>query len=307
MDTDCTVRRARVAPPARSWQRWWIASRPRTLAMAITPFVAGACLAWSDGAPVHAFVFALTLACAVLIQAGTNLLNDVADHEKGNDRADRVGPLRITAAGWATPSQVRRAAWVTFVAALALGLPLVWSGGLPILMLGLGSIAAGWAYSGGGRPISYHASGELFVLIFFGVIAVTGTYFLQAHAWSVASFAAGAAVGAIAAAVLLVNNYRDLAPDAAAGRRTLASVLGPARARTLYAVLMLAPLTLPPALALVSPGRPGAWLACLAAPLLVQSVTAMRRLYGADLNAVLGRTALAQLLYGTLLSIGVLL
>ena len=145
------------------------------------------------------------------------------------------------------------------------------------------------------------------MLTFFGVVAVTGTYYLQAHAWSLASFATGIAVGAIAAAVLLVNNYRDLAPDAAAGRRTLASLLGPARSRALYAALMLAPLALPPALALASPGRPGAWLACLAAPLLLQSIAAMRRMYGPDLNAVLGRTALAQLLYGALLSIGVLL
>jgi 1,4-dihydroxy-2-naphthoate octaprenyltransferase len=307
MDTDRTVRRSRIAPPARSWQRWWIASRPRTLAMAITPVVAGACLAWSDGAPVRAFVFALTLGCAVLIQAGTNLLNDVADHEKGNDGADRVGPLRITAAGWATPSEVRRAACLVFAAVLLLGLPLVSLGGLPILVLGLCSIAAGWAYSGGARPVSYRASGELFVLVFFGVVAVTGTYYLQAHAWSPTAVATGAAVGAIASAVLLVNNYRDLVPDAAAGRQTLASVLGPARSRALYAVLMLAPLALPPVLALASPGRPGAWLACLAAPLLLQSVAAMRRLAGADLNAVLARTAFAQLLYGALLSIGVLI
>ena len=256
---------------------------------------------------MRALVFVLTLACALLIQVGTNLLNDVADHEKGNDGADRVGPLRITAAGLATPAEVRRAATVAFGSALALGLPLVWSGGLAILALGLGSIAAGWAYSGGARPVSYRATGELFVLVFFGIVAVTGTYYLQAHTWSMAAFATGTAIGAIAAAVLLVNNYRDLAPDAAAGRRTLAAVLGPARARALYSVLMLAPLALPPALALTSPGRPGAWLACLAAPLLLQSIHAMRRLYGPDLNAVLGRTALAQLLYGVLLSIGVLL
>ncbi|HEX5649954.1 MAG TPA: 1,4-dihydroxy-2-naphthoate polyprenyltransferase [Steroidobacteraceae bacterium] len=296
-----------IAPPVRPWQRWWVASRPRTLAMAVTPVVAGACLAWSDGAPVRALVFALTLCCAVLIQAGTNLFNDVADHEKGNDGADRVGPLRITAAGWATPAEVRRAGAIAFGAALVLGLPLVWSGGPAILALGLCSIAAGWAYSGGTRPVSYRATGELFVLTFFGVVAVTGTYYLQAHAWSLASFATGVAVGAIAAAVLLVNNYRDLAPDAAAGRRTLASLLGPARSRALFAALMLAPLALPPALALASPGKAGAWLACLAAPLLLQSVAAMRRMYGPDLNAVLGRTALAQLLYGALLSIGVLL
>ena len=102
MNTRVHDRHSRVT--VGPWRRWWVASRPRTLAMAVTPVVAGACLAWSDGAPVRALVFALTLCCAVLIQAGTNLFNDVADHEKGNDGADRVGPLRITAAGWATPT-----------------------------------------------------------------------------------------------------------------------------------------------------------------------------------------------------------
>ena len=252
-------------------------------------------------------IFALTLLCAILIQAGTNLLNDVADHEKGNDRADRVGPLRITAAGWATPHEVRRAAKIAFALALALGVPLVWSGGVPILVVGLFSIAAGWAYSGGRRPVSYQATGELFVLTFFGVVAVSGTYYLQAHAWSVASLAVGVAVGAIAAAVLLLNNYRDLAADSAVGRRTLAAVLGAARSRVLYAVLMLLPLALPPALAFGSPARPGAWLACLVAPLLVTTIVAMRRHDGTALNPVLGRTALAQFAYGVLLSIGVLL
>lgn len=291
----------------RPWYRWWVASRPRTLTMAVAPVVAGACLAWSDGAAVRPLVFALTLACAVLIQAATNLLNDVADHEKGNDGAARVGPLRITAAGWATPREVRRAAKIAFGIALLLGLVLVASGGVAILALGLFSIGAGWAYSGGPRPVSYRATGELFVLTFFGLVAVTGTYYLQAHAWSLAALGVGAALGAIAAAVLLLNNYRDLDADTAAGRRTLAAVLGRPRARALYAGLMLAPLTLVPALALAPPSRPGVWLALLAAPLLARPVQAIRRLNGPALNAVLGQTALAQLAFGALLSIGVLI
>jgi 1,4-dihydroxy-2-naphthoate octaprenyltransferase len=275
--------------------------------MAVTPVVAGACLAWSDGAPVRALVFLLTVACALLIQAGTNLLNDVSDFERGNDRADRVGPLRATASGWATPRQVRHAAFAMFGSALVLGLPLVWTGGWPILAAGLLSLAGGWAYSGGVRPISYRATGEVFVWVFFGLIAVSGTYYLQASRWSWAALGAGAALGAIAAAVLLLNNYRDLAPDAAAGRRTLAARLGPARARTLYAALMLAPLALPALLAFGSAARPGAWLCLLAAPLIFKAVAAMRRLQGPALNAVLAQTAMAQLVYGALLSIGVLI
>jgi 1,4-dihydroxy-2-naphthoate octaprenyltransferase len=307
MDTRPTAAFLRPEPPARPWYRWWVASRPRTLTMAITPVVAGACLAWGDGAPVRALVFLLTIGCAVLIQAGTNLLNDVADYEKGNDGADRVGPLRITAAGWATPYEVRRAAWLTFGLALALGLPLVWTGGVAILVVGLLSIAGGWAYSGGARPVSYRGTGELFVLVFFGLVAVSGTYYLQAGTWSSASFAVGGALGAIAAAVLLLNNYRDLAPDTAAGRRTLAAMLGPAYSRALYVVLMLAPLVVPPMLALGTPPRPGAWLGWLAAPPLIKSAIAMRKLHGPELNPVLGHTAQAQVVYGVLLSIGVLL
>jgi 1,4-dihydroxy-2-naphthoate octaprenyltransferase len=306
MDSRTSASATPPAPPARSWYRWWVASRPRTLTMAVTPVVAGSCLAWSDGAPVRVLLFLTTLGCAVLIQAGTNLLNDVADHEKGNDGADRVGPLRITAAGWATPGEVRRAAWTTFGVALVLGLPLVWSGGMPILALGLLSIAGGWAYSGGARPVSYRASGELFVLVFFGLVAVAGSYYLQANRWSVASLGVGAALGAIAAAVLLLNNYRDLGPDVAAGRRTLAVRLGPALSRALYACLMLAPLALPPILAFGMPARPGALLGWLAAPPLVKSVIEMRKFQGTQLNPVLGRTAQAQVVYGVLLSIGVL-
>ncbi|HWJ06592.1 MAG TPA: 1,4-dihydroxy-2-naphthoate polyprenyltransferase [Steroidobacteraceae bacterium] len=306
MDTRLPATVTPPAPPARPWHRWWVASRPRTLTMAVTPVVAGACLAWGDGAPVRTLVFLLTLACAVLIQAGTNLLNDVADHEKGNDGADRVGPLRITAAGWATPAEVRRAARVAFGIALLLGLPLVWSGGVPILLLGLLSIVGGWAYSGGARPVSYRATGELFVLIFFGLVAVAGTYYLQAGHWSLAALGVGAALGAIAAAVLLLNNYRDLGPDSAVGRRTLAGMLGPAGSRTLYACLMLAPLALPPLLALGMPSRPGAWLAWFAAPPLLTSVVLMRKFHGSELNPVLARTAQAQVVYGALLSIGVL-
>lgn len=296
-------------PALRShrWERWWVAARPRTLTMAIAPVLAGGSLAWSQGAAPDWLAFALTLLCAVLIQVGTNFLNDVADHEKGNDGADRVGPLRITAAGWATPGEVKCAACVAFGAALALGLGLVWIGGPAILALGLVSIGAGWAYSGGPRPVSYRATGEAFVLTFFGLVAVAGSHYLQAGAWSATALAAGAAIGAMAAAALLLNNYRDLGPDAAAGRRTLAAVLGAGRSRLLYAALMLLPFALPAWLALRDPPARYAWLAWLAAPLAINAIAGMRARSGVALNAVLGRTAVAQFAFAALLSIGLLL
>ena len=280
-------------------------SRPRTLTMAVAPVVVGASLAVLEGAAMNWAVLAMTALCAILIQAGTNLLNDVSDCESGNDRADRVGPVRITAAGWATPREVRRAAAVAFGLAIVIGGALVAIGGPVILAAGLLSIVAGWAYSGGVRPISHSAYGELFVLLFFGVVAVCGTYYLQAGHGSVAAFLAGLAMGSMASAVLLLNNYRDLAADARAGRRTLAAVLGPERSRVVYACFLLLPLAVPAWLALRHPAHPTAMLAWLCAPLLVDLIVKMRRLQGTALNAVLGRTALAQFAFGFLLALGV--
>jgi 1,4-dihydroxy-2-naphthoate octaprenyltransferase len=286
---------------------WLTGSRPRTLTMAVAPVVVGASLAVMEGVAIGWGVLALTASCAVLIQAGTNLLNDVADFESGNDRPDRVGPVRITAAGWATPRDVRRAAIAAFGLALALGAVLVAVGGPAILALGLLSIVGGWAYSGGSRPVSHGAFGEIFVLLFFGVVAVAGTFYLQAGRWSITTVLAGLAMGSMAAAVLLLNNYRDLAADARAGRRTLAAVLGPARTRALYACFLLLPLAVPAWLALRGPAHPTALLAWLCAPLLVDLVVKMRRLQGPALNAVLGRTAMAQLVFGFLFALGVAL
>ena len=298
---------ARPAGRLQPGYRWWVAARPRTLTMAVTPVVVGASLAWAEGAVPAWTVLLLTLACAMLIQVATNFLNDVTDFEKGNDRPDRVGPVRITAAGWATPREVRNAAKLCFAVALALGLLLVAVGGVAILAIGVLSIVAAWAYSGGRRPVSYGALGELYVLAFFGVIAVAGTHYLQAGHWSWTTVPVGFGVGAMAAAVLLLNNYRDLAADTAAGRCTLAARLGPAGSRTLYAALMLLPLAIPPWLALAHGVSPAVWLAWLAAPLCVLLVAKSRRAAGTGLNPVLGQTALAQFAFGLLLSAGLVL
>jgi 1,4-dihydroxy-2-naphthoate octaprenyltransferase len=296
------------SPDARTrLNRWWLGSRPRTLTMAATPAIVGASLAWADGHALRWPVLALTLACALLIQAGTNLFNDVADFERGNDRADRVGPARVTASGWATPAQVRRAALLAFGGAAVCGAALVAVGGRPILVIGLLSLLCGWAYSCGPRPVSHGPYGELFVLAFFGVVAVTGSYFLQAGRWSAAAVASGVALGSIAAAVLLVNNHRDVQADLAAGRRTLAAALGPGRSRVLYAVLMLAPLALPPWLGARIDAATVAWTTVLAAPVLAALVYRMWRAEGPALNSVLGQTALAQTFFGLLLALTLIL
>lgn len=289
-----------------AWRVWWTAIRPRTLSMAATPVVLGAALAWADGAAPLWSVFVATLLCALLIQIGTNLHNDVADFERGADRADRIGPLRVTAAGWATPRSVHRAAGLSFGLALLLGLGLVWQGGWPILAIGVTSLMAGWAYSGGKHPISHSALGELFVLVFFGLLAVTGSHWLQSGALALSAWLGGAVVGLPAAAVLLVNNYRDREADLRHGRRTLAARLGDAGARSVFASLVILPFALAAGLAWLA--HTGALLALLALPYALKLIPQLRcQATGAQLNALLGATAKLGLLLGLLLSIGVFL
>lgn len=293
-----------TAPPT-GWQVWWTAIRPRTLPLAAAPVLVGSALAWAEGHAPHWFAAIAALLAALLIQAGTNLHNDAADHERGNDQPDRLGPLRVTAAGWASARIVRAAASGVFLAAFALGIYLVSIGGWPILLIGMASLLAALAYSGGPRPISYTPLGEAFVWIFFGVLAVTGSHWLQAGSSSVAALLAGSAIGLPAAAVLLINNLRDLAADRRAGRMTLAAVLGDHRARHAYALLMLLPYV---SLPLLASHHPGAWLALAVLPV---SLLLSRRLYtgltGPALNRVLARTALTALLFAVLLAIGILL
>lgn len=293
-----------VAAPPRGWRVWWTAARPRTLTIAATPVLLGTASAWAEGAPFGWLPALAAFCCALLIQAGTNLHNDAADYERGNDTPERVGPLRVTAAGWARPGEVRLVATAAFAAAFALGIYLVGVGGWPILAVGLASLAAGWAYSGGPRPISHTPLGEAFVWVFFGLVAVVGSHWLQSGRLSAAAGLGGAALGSLAAAVLMLNNYRDLAGDIKADRRTLAAVLGPRGARRAYGAFMLAPFATLPWLAL--PGRPGAWLALLALPPCLALVRRIARSEpGPTLNLLLAGTARAEFAFGLLLAIGI--
>ncbi len=289
-----------------SWLVWWTAIRPRTLSMAATPVVLGSALAWANHVPPNWPVFLATLLCALLIQIGTNLHNDVADFERGADRPDRIGPLRVTAAGWATPQSVRRATALSFGLAFVLGAYLVQQGGWPILAIGITSLIAGWAYSGGRHPISHSALGEVFVLVFFGLLAVAGSYWLQSGSMALAPWLGGAVVGLPSAAVLLVNNYRDRDADLRHGRQTLAARLGDAGARQAYAAMVLLPFVLVLTLAWVA--QPGALLALLALPMAIKLIPRLnRQASGAQLNLLLGATAKLGLLLGVLLSLGVFL
>lgn len=286
-----------------TWRVWLAATRPRTLTLAIAPVLAGTALAWAESAAPYWTPAILALLSAMLIQIGTNLHNDVADFERGNDREDRLGPLRVTAAGWLSARQVRNAAYAAFGSALLLGIYLVILGGWVILAIGCASLLAARAYSGGKRPISHTPFGELFACIFFGLLAVIGCYWLQASRISPAALFTGAIIGFPAAAVLLVNNLRDIATDLRAGRRTLAAFLGNHGARRAYALLMLLPYAGIPVLAFMV-GK-GTWLALVALPFCV--LLLKRVLQGASgtaLNAILAGTAQCAFGFAVLLSLG---
>jgi len=290
-----------IHPPPSKARRWWLACRPKTLGLSVSPVLVGSTLAWAEQGHFQPAPAAAALAAAMLIQIGTNLHNDAADFERGADTAERLGPPRATAQGWFDAAQVKRAALLSFGLAWLLGGYLAWVGGWPIVALGLLSLLAGWAYTGGPRPIAYGPFGELFVFLFFGLGGVLGSYWLQAQRLSPTAAGAAVALGLMAAAVLLVNNYRDRVGDAKAGRRTLVHRIGPKGARRLYGLLLGLPFLLPLSL----PGR-GPWLVLLAAPAALWLTLRFRReSRGLEFNLILANTARLQLAFSLLLSIGV--
>lgn len=286
---------------------WLLAIRPRTLPLAIVPIIVGSALAYAEQQRFSVFVFAIALLVALLLQIGANLHNDAADSARGaDDPGARLGPRRATAEGWLPGAAVHRAAMLVFAIAFFSGLSLVTVGGLPILIVGIVSVVAGLAYSGGPWPISHSCLGEVFVWLFFGLVAVAGTWYL--HTGSVPGWpalGAGAVVGLPAAAVLVVNNTRDREQDEANGRRTFPVVFGLTASRLEYAVLLLSPLPLSAWLLYESGGW--WWLPWLVLPLAVGLLKSFFRLEpGPGLNKVLADTARYGLIVGLLLAVGLL-
>jgi 1,4-dihydroxy-2-naphthoate octaprenyltransferase len=246
-------------------------------------------------------VAVVALCAAVLIQVGTNLYNDVGDFERGADGADRLGPPRASSMGWLAPGDVRRAAATSFGLAMLLGAYLVSVGGWPIFVVGLASVGAGVAYTGGPRPIAYSATGESFVFVFFGLVATAGSWFLQTGRLSWAAAVAGAMVGAFAAAVLVVNNYRDVESDRRSGKMTLAVRIGYARTRFEFALLVLVPFAALPLLAWLTGTGARMLLPLAAVPIAARLVWDLARApIGPGLNLLLKRTARLELVFGIL-------
>lgn len=277
------------------------AIRPKTLGLSVVPVLVGTSLAVGQQHALAWMPFALALVCALLIQIATNLHNDARDGQRGTDGPGRLGPPRVTASGWASADQVLLGSRLCLGAALLLGTVLVNAGGWPILVAGIASLLGAWSYSGGARPASDGPWGEGLVILFFGWVAVCGSHWLQAHETSAAAWLAGAATGTPAAAVLLINNLRDLDSDFRNGRRTLAWRLGLTHARRVHALLLMAPYPLLGVLAAVL--SPIVLLGLLSLPVAARRILAMHaQPPGAWLNAELASTARLCVLNGLLLS-----
>jgi 1,4-dihydroxy-2-naphthoate octaprenyltransferase len=285
-----------------------MAARPRTLPAAAAPVLVGTALAATLGT-FHVVTFLAALVGALFIQIGTNLSNDYSDARRGADTEDRLGPVRVTAGGLVPPRQVLIATYVAFGCAVLCGIYLTVVAGWQILAIGAASILAGVLYTGGPRPYGYEGLGEVFVFLFFGVVAVVGSYYAQRQELTWVPFVLAVPVGFLATAILVVNNVRDLETDRRAGKRTLVVRLGRDRARGLYAALVYgAFLAGPLTWALGAPGlAPWLFLCWLALPLAPPLVRAVRnRTDGAALNRALGGTGMLQLAFCVLLSAGLL-
>ena len=285
---------------------WLVAARPRTLPAAVAPVLVGTALAVSEDV-FRPLAFAAALVGSIFIQIGTNLSNDLSDARRGADTEDRLGPVRVTAGGLMPPRRVLIGTYVAFGVAVVCGLYLTTVAGWEILVIGTVSIVAGVLYTGGPRPYGYEGLGELFVFLFFGIVAVTGSYFVQTEELRWEAFVLSVPVGLLASAILVVNNVRDVDTDRRAGKRTLAVKLGRERAARLFAVMVVIALAVPVGLA-IARGWPWVLLALASIPLappLVRTVASRRD--GPALNDALAQTGRLLAVFSFLLTLGVVL
>ncbi len=289
------------------WRLWILACRPKTLWAAVAPVIIGTALA-IDAGGAHWLAALAALTSALFIQMGTNLANDYFDFKKGADTAERLGPTRVTQTGLLTPEQVKTAAHLAFKISFLIGVYLVIRGGWPIVIIGLLSIFFGIIYTGGPFPLAYKGLGEIFVLIFFGPVAVGGTYYVQTLGINWPVIWAGFAPGLLSVAILTVNNLRDIKSDTAAGKKTLAVRWGASFSKIQYTLTIFLASVIPVIISLETDSHPFAALAAvtilMALPLLKKIFTFQ---YGQELNQVLESTGRLLLLYSLLFSLGWLL
>jgi len=293
--------------PFRSQVAIWVqAARPKTLPAAAAPVLVGA------GAAIAAHHFSggpalAALLGALLFQIGANLANDVFDHRRGADTAERLGPLRVTQAGLLSPEKVLGGMWLVFALSVPVGLYLAHVGGWPIVVLGLTAIVSAIAYTGGPFPLGYNGLGDVFVFLYFGLAAVCGTCFVAAGRVTPAAWLAAVPIGFLATDILVVNNLRDIATDTVAGKRTLAVRLGRRGTIAQYTLLLALSYLVP--VIMLAAHLSSAWvlLTWLSLPLAADLLKKVRTLQGRALNQVLAHTARLELIYGVLLAAGLVL
>ena len=290
--------------PGPTPAQWLEGARPRTLPAAVSPVLAGTGVAaYVDHAVWWKAVLALLVALA--LQVGVNYANDYSDGVRGTD-ADRVGPLRLVGSGLASPGQVKTAAFASFGVAMALGLVLVVTSAWWLLLVGALCVVAAWYYTGGSRPYGYHALGEVMVFVFFGLVAVLGTTYVQTGTAPLAAWFAAVGVGSLACAILVANNVRDIPTDREAGKRTLAVVLGDRQSRYLYALLVWVALATLLGLAIATSTAALCGLVFLL-PAGAATLRVLGGTTGRGLIPVLQQTGLAELLYAAGVFVGLLL
>lgn len=283
---------------------WILALRPKTLTAALVPVVVATALVKAEGVEVKWWISIAALSASFLIQIATNLINDAIDFEKGADTAERVGPVRVTQSGLLTAKQVKRGAGVCLVIAFLIGIPLVLHGGWPIVVIGLLSLALAYGYTGGPFPLAYLGLGDLFVILFFGLIAVMGTHYLHSGVWSVPAAVAGIQIGFLATVLIAINNLRDCEQDRKVGKRTLAARFGVTFAKWEIAVLSYSPFLLGAFYA------PQGWKWAAYAPLVAVPLAGrvVRSVWGAasgdELNRALAKAAGLQIVFGFALALG---
>ena len=286
--------------------KWIIAIRLKTLPAAISPVLLGSSLSYKYGY-FSSLIFFMTLFAAILIQIGTNFANDVYDFEKGTDRDDRLGPIRATQAGLISPKKMKVSMLGTFSIAILVGCYLAWIGGLPIVFIGIASIIAGIAYTGGPYPLGYNGFGELFVFLFFGIIAVPGTYFLQAGTFTYLSIWLGSCMGMLSAAILVVNNIRDIDTDKVTGKKTLAVYFGILFSYIEFIILIIGPYLILLYLMINKNLDSSIYIVFFSLPIGLKLIFELITNTGIKLNTVLSSTAKLLFVFSLLCSIGLVI
>lgn len=295
---------AQAAPQITPARAWLLASRPATLPAAAVPVLVGVGAALAEGATFKPLIFAVTLVCALFIQIGTNFANDYSDFHRGADHEGRLGPTRVTQSGLISQESVKRGIFVAFGIALLLGLYLAYVGGWPIIVIGVLSILSGLAYTGGPFPFGYHGLGDVFVFVFFGLVAVTGTAYLQSGTWSTFALLLSVPIGLLVTNILVVNNLRDRPTDIAAGKKTLAVRIGDRATRMQYALFVALAYITPLSRALVTESNRWLLLPWITLPFGIYLTSKVFSLSGRDLNPILKKSGQLLLAYGVLLAIG---